>query len=195
MKKNKKIILVIIAIAIILLAFIGGQVYAKYMSTVKGEGTAEVANWSFKVNDNEEQIQTISLNSTINNQTLANNKIAPGTQGSFQIKLDASDSEVGINYAIKFENETNKPTNLKFEYQDKIYNSITELQQVLNGTINADEENKIKEININWKWPYETGTTEQEIATNDKIDTQNAKQIRTYKFDVIVTGTQVNPNN
>ena len=195
MKKNKKIILVIIAIAIILLAFIGGQVYAKYMSTVKGEGTAEVANWSFKVNDNEEQIQTISLNSTINNQTLANNKIAPGTQGSFQIKLDASDSEVGINYAIKFENETNKPNNLKFEYQDKIYNSITELQQVLNGTINADEENKIKEININWKWPYETGTTEQEIATNDKIDTQNAKQIRTYKFDVIVTGTQVNPNN
>lgn len=195
MKKNKKIILVIIAIAIILLAFIGGQVYAKYMSTVKGEGTAEVANWSFKVNDKEDQIQTISLNSTINNQTLANNKIAPGTQGSFQIKLDASDSEVGINYAIKFENETNKPTNLKFEYQDKIYNSITELQQVLNGTINADEENKIKEININWKWPYETGTTAQEIATNDKIDTQNAKQIRTYKFDVIVTGTQVNPNN
>ena len=115
MKKSRKIILAVIALAIILMSFVGGQVYAKYMSKVEGHGTAEVANWNFKVNEKEEQLQAISLNSTINNKTVSNNKIAPGTQGSFQIKLDATGAEVGIDYIVRFENESNKPTNLKFK--------------------------------------------------------------------------------
>ena len=109
LKKNKKIVLVIIAIIAISLSFVGGQVYAKYMSRVTGQGTADIASWNFKVNENEEKLQTISLKSTINNKTLTNNKIAPGTEGDFQIKIDATGAEVGINYIIKFENESQKP--------------------------------------------------------------------------------------
>lgn len=185
----------VIALVVVLMSFVGGQVYAKYMSKVQGQGTAEVANWNFKVNDKEEQIQTIHLNSTINNNTLVNNKIAPGTQGSFQIKLDATDAEVGIDYVIRFENESNKPTNLKYEYENKNYTSLNELQKDLTGTINANDSNKTKIITINWSWPYETGTTAEQIAANDKIDTQNAKSIRNYTFNIVVTGTQVKPIN
>lgn len=112
MKKSKKIVLISIAIIAIILSFVGGHAYAKYMSRVSGKGTAEIASWSFKVNDNAEKMKSISLKSTINNETLINNKIAPGTEGNFQIKLDATGSDVGINYNIKFENETQKPTNL-----------------------------------------------------------------------------------
>lgn len=195
MKKSKKIVLLSAVIIAIILSFVGGQTYAKYMSRVTGQGTADIANWSFKVNDNEDKIQTISLKSTVNNETLVNNKIAPGTEGSFQIKLDATGSEVGINYAIKFENETQKPTNLKFMYDEKIFDSVTELQQSLTGTINANDENKTKTLTINWKWPYETGNTSEEIKENDILDTENAKQISNYTFDVIISGTQVNPQN
>ena len=54
---NKKKVLIVLAIlAVILLAFIGGQAYAKYVSEVRGEGIAEVATWSFKVNGQEEQV-------------------------------------------------------------------------------------------------------------------------------------------
>lgn len=195
MSKTKKIILLIIAVAVILLSFVGGHSYAKYMSRVEGKGTADIANWNFKVNESEEQIQTISLKSTINNKTVSKNQIAPGTEGQFEIKLDATASEVGIDYVIKFENETQKPTNLKFSYNGKIYNSLTELQQDLPGTINANEQNKIKTIQIGWNWKYETGTTAQEISANDAIDTQNAKQMSNYTFDVLVSGTQVMPEN
>lgn len=195
MKKSKKIVLLSAVIIAIILSFVGGQTYAKYMSRVTGQGTADIANWSFKVNDNEDKIQTISLKSTVNNETLVNNKIAPGTEGSFQIKLDATGSEVGINYAIKFENETQKSTNLKFIYDEKIFDSVTELQQSLTGTINANDENKTKTLTINWKWPYETGNTSEEIKENDILDTENAKQISNYTFDVIISGTQVNPQN
>ena len=46
---------------------------------------------------------------------------------------------------------------------------------------------------IKWKWNYETGSNPTEIASNDKIDTQNAQEITNYEFDVIVSGTQVVP--
>lgn len=195
LKKSKKIVLLVIAIIAILLSFVGGQAYAKYMSRVTGQGTADVASWSFKVNENEEKLQTISLKSTINNSTLTNNKIAPGTEGEFQIKIDATGSEVGINYVIKFENESQKPSNLKFTYDGKTYNSLTDLQQDLTGTINANDENKLKTLTVAWNWKYQTGNTEQEIATNDLVDTQDAKKISNYTFDVIVSGTQVMPQS
>jgi len=195
LSKTKKIILLIVAVSVILLSFIGGQSYAKYMSRVTGQGTADIANWSFKVNEKEEKIQTISLKSTINNKTLSNNQIAPGTEGSFEIKLDATDSEVGINYAVEFKNEAQKPQNLKFSYNGKNYDSLALLQQDLTGVIYANEQEKIKTIKIDWNWKYETGDTAQEIAQNDEIDTQNAKQMNNYTFDVIVSGTQVMPQN
>ena len=148
LKKSKKIVLIVIAIVAILVSFIGGRAYAKYMSKVTGNGTADVASWSFKVNENAEKMQTISLKSTINNSTLVNNKIAPGTAGTFQIKVDATGADVGINYNVKFENESKKPTNLKFEYDGKTFNSLTELQDQIIGTINSNDNEKIKTISI-----------------------------------------------
>lgn len=193
LRKKRKIVLLVIAIVAILLSFAGGQAYAKYMSKVTGQGTADIASWNFKVNENAEKLQTIALKSTINNSTLVNNKIAPGTEGEFQIKLDATGSEVGISYIIKFENESQKPQNLKFIYNGNTYNSLTELQKELVGTINANNECKIKTLTIGWNWKYETGNSEKEISKNDLIDTQNAKQMSNYSFDVIVSGTQVMP--
>lgn len=193
MSKKKKIILIIAVLSCIIVSFIGGQSYSKYVSEVRGNGMAEVATWSFKVNGQKEEVQTIQLASTCNNETLINNKIAPGTRGSFNILVDGTGSEVGIDYNIQFTNETTKPSNLKFTYNDKQYNSIIELEKDLSGTINANEENKTRTLKINWEWPYETGSNENEIANNDKIDTQNAQNIATYSFNVIVSGTQVAP--
>lgn len=196
MKKHKKIVLIaIIAIAVAIISFVGGRAYAKYMSKVTGNGTAEVASWSFKVNNSSEKMQNISLNSTLNNEKIINKKIAPGTSGNFQIKLDGAGSDVGINYSVRFENATTKPTNLKFIYNGKTYDSLATLQEQLNGSFNANSENKTQTFNIGWEWKYETGKTVQEIATNDKIDTNEAKQIKNYSFDIVVSGTQINPNN
>jgi len=191
LKKNKKIVLIVIAIVAIVMAFLGGGAYAKYMSKVSGNGVAEVANWSFKVNESSEQIQSISLKSTANNSKLLDNKIAPGTEGNFQVKLDATGSEVAVKYAVKFEEKSPKPTNLKFTYNGKEYSSLKFLQEELEDTIDATAENKIRIINIGWNWKYETGSNEQEVSKNDKIDTNEAKQLRDYNFDIIVSGIQI----
>lgn len=193
MKKSKKIVLIIIALVVIGLAFLGGHAYAKYMSRIEGFGAAEVANWSFKANGNTERLQTISLKSTVDNTKVISNKLAPGTSGIFEIKLDATRADVGVNYMVRFINESRKPTNLKFSYNGETYNNLTDLGAAINGTINANDEDKTKTIQVDWNWEYQTGTTAEEIAANDMIDTQESKVIGNYNFDVVVTGTQVNP--
>ena len=195
MTKKKKFISVILIILAIILSFIGGQTYSKYVTEVRGDGTAQIATWDFKVNGQKEQVQTISLGSTYDESTLVNGKIAPGTKGSFQIIVDATGSDVGIDYKIKFSNESSKPKNLKFYYQETEYDSILELEKDLSGTIDANAENKSKTLTINWEWEYETGNNPTEIAANDKVDTQNAQEIANYTFNVNVSGTQVVPQN
>ena len=193
MSKKKKVIIVSSILIIMLLAFIGGQAYAKYISQVRGNGIAEIATWSFKVNGQKEQVQEIKLVSTYNSETLVNNKIAPGTSGRFNIIVDATGSEVGIKYNIKFAEESNKPQNLKFVYGGKEYDSIKQLGDELSGTIAANEEDKTRTINVQWKWNYETGSSAEQINANDIIDTNDAISIANYTFQVIVTGTQVEP--
>ena len=194
MSKSKKVIILLAILIALVLSFIGGQTFSKYISEVEGTGIAEVARWSFKVNGQNEEVQTINLASTCDDETLIDNKIAPGTKGSFDIVVDGSGSDVGIDYQISFENESNKPQNLKFKYEDVEYNSITDLETALRGTINADDEEKTRALTVNWEWAYETGKDEQEILQNDLVDTQNAQNIINYTFDVIVSGVQVMPN-
>ena len=193
LKKKTKIVLIVIVIAVILVSFIGGQAYAKYMSKVTGNGVGEIALWRFKVNENEEKMQTISLNSTIYNFTLANGRIAPGTAGSFEINIDGSGAGVAIFYTVNFQNETEKPKNLKFKYDGKEFESIELLNHWIVGTIHGDTDAQQRSFIIEWEWPYETGNTPEEIAENDERDTIDAKNISDYRFDVVVTGTQVQP--
>ena len=193
MNKKKTALLVICAILAITLSFMIGKTFAKYVSEVKGAGTAEIANWVFKVNGKEDVVQNVNLLSTYHNETLINNKVAPGTSGSFNIVVDATGSEVGVDYAIEFLNESQKPQNLIFIYEDKPYTTIQDLEKDLSGIINANDENKIRKVTINWEWQYETGENANEIDQNDIIDTNNAKQLENYTFDIHVKGTQVMP--
>lgn len=195
LSKKKKIVLIIAILSTIIVSFMGGQAYSKYVSEVKGEGVAEVATWSFKVNGQKELVQAINLASTCNNGTLLNHKLAPGSSGDFNIAIDGTGAEVGIDYQIQFLEESNKPRNLKFIYEGTQYNSITELENVVSGKIYADEENKEKIVNIKWKWDYETGENEIDIAKNDAIDTVDAQTIENYTFNIVVSGTQMIPQN
>ena len=169
MKKNKKVLIIALVLLAITLSFIGGRTFSKYIAEVNGSGTADIANWVFKVNGQEDSVQNVNLLSTYNNETLVNNKVAPGTSGSFNIVIDATGSEVGVDYNVTFLNESEKPQNLVFMYDDTKYSTIQDLEQDLSGTINANDENKTRTITIYWEWQYQTGENENEINQNDII--------------------------
>lgn len=185
MTKKKKIIIGLCALAIVIGAIVGGHVFAKYQTQVNGGVAADVAKWVFKVNGSRPTMQTIAINQNYNPDTLTNGRIAPGTEGSFDITINAIGAEVGIDYVVEFSNEQNKPQNLKFRYEGEEFATLDELESRLTGTIDANAESKIKNLTIGWFWDYESG--------NDEADTQIGKDDLNYTFDILVTGTQVTP--
>ena len=196
-KENKKkkwyILLALLLLIVLMLGVMAGNGFSKYLMEVKGKGIVEVAGWSFLVNGQSSSIHNIQLTQTYTPETLVENTIAPGTSGSFDIVIDATGSQVGIAYQVQFQNEVGKPTNLQFECEGKKVSHIKELEEVLIGEIPANAQQKTKTYTVNWEWKYETGTTQEEIKISDGIDTKEASTIENYSFDIIINGTQLEP--
>ncbi|MBO5349919.1 MAG: hypothetical protein J6A89_08930 [Clostridia bacterium] len=192
--KQKMSILVIIFLILIFIISVALAIYAwgKYQSTIKGNATAQVAKWSFKlVDENTETSDVIdfALTRTDNYQNVVKEKLAPGTFGEFQIGIDARGTETILEYIINV-NLENKPTNLKF-YSDSEKTQEIEVQNnqfILQGFMDLEDVKEIKTITIYWDWPYRTGSNNNEIAENDRIDTEDVGKTMTMK--VSVTGTQ-----
>lgn len=187
--KTKKILKLLTAVLLIVLLQSMGYTYAKYITQEKGTGQAEVAKWGFEISKNGEQTKNVKLVNTTAKNSLINGKIAPGTSGNIVITLDGTGSEVDVDYTLRFANEQNKPNNITFTYAGQQYKALSEIATI-KGTIKHDDDLKTKDIAIYWEWGYETGSTSDEIAKNDVLDTQDANSITEYTFDIIATGTQ-----
>ena len=191
--RNKPVIILLALLLITAIAF-SMYAYAKYKTTLTGNGTAQVAKWSFKVNGQTQTIPDIDLATTMKeNNNVVEGKLAPGTEGSFDLNLDATGSEVAIDYNIKLI-VTEKPTNLRF-YTDSSYTKeIASTDGVMNvsGVMSLEEIKTIQTKTIYWKWAYQTGTATNDIVANDKIDTADSK--KSVTMTITVTGTQRNPS-
>ena len=188
-EKNKKIIKILCAVLLLMSLGMTGYTYAKYVTQEKGNGSADIATWSFRIEkDENEDVKTIRLADTSNKETLLNGKIAPGTSGQFYLKIHAVGSEVAVDYKVTFGNEKNKPDNIIFKYDGKTYSSLSEIDAI-QGTMGLTDY-KSQLIKVEWEWPYETGSAVNGIASGDKVDTQNGQDNLDYTFDVIATGTQ-----
>ena len=195
-KKIKKttIIVILLVLTIIMALVFSIYAYSKYKTTRIGEGTSQVAKWSFKVNGQTQTIPDIDLATTMDPHShVEDGRIAPGTSGHFDLELDATGSEVSIDYSIKLA-ITEKPTNLRF-YTDSGYTKeIASTDGVMNltGVILLEEVETIQTKTIYWKWPYQTGDTDETKKANDKIDTDDSK--KSVTMTITVTGIQRDPS-
>lgn len=188
MKKNRttRLIVLILFLAIVTAVIISGT-FAKYTtSSDAGSATATVARWSFSANG----LGQFSRTDGVGTDKIASEKLAPGTKGSFNIEIDATGCEVGIDYEIVINNITHKPTNLKF-YSDDSYSheiSLDGSDYKLTGTLPLSEitETPTKQIPIYWQWEYET-------LDGDTADTADGEAANEMSFSVSVVGTQTNP--
>ena len=60
-----------------------GMTHSKYINKITGNGETEIAKWHFEVNDATEQMETIKLAETYDENTLINGKIAPRNKWQF----------------------------------------------------------------------------------------------------------------
>ena len=197
MKKSYVVRLGVLALALTLVTTcLTGGTLAKYTSELSGTGIATVAAWSFKATSGGESADIttteVDLGSTANRtdydaKTVKEGVIAPGTKGSFNIVIDGTGSEVGIEYALKIEKTgaNEFPAGLTFtsnaDGTEKAYTLGTEATGKIDYSDTA--ENMKKTITFNWEWA--------DTADNDADDT--AKADKDLSFNITVTGTQAAP--
>ncbi|MBR3614615.1 MAG: hypothetical protein IKL55_05505 [Clostridia bacterium] len=192
MKNNKKLIGVLLLITLILVIFLAGYTFARYYKSINaGGGTANIARWSFG-SKNEKAIINLS-----------EEKIAPGSNGQFEIEVDATNSEVDVDYEILVSEEKNIPTNMKFYAETKDEkgvvlstteknSSFTELAtNNLKGTIPVEANNQKRSIVVYWEWEFnenDTTTIDSEDATL-KYD-ENGNSNLECGFNIEIVGRQ-----
>ncbi len=180
MKKNKKhkslstfVVLVVMLVMICVVSI--SNTYAKYTTTVTGTDKAKVALWKFEINDTAlasgDTTYTLGLFNTINElddsasvsaetdvkKETGKNIIAPGTQGSFDIKIKNA-SEVNATYAIEFNVSGAEGMNLKFSIDGGTDTTNT----LTNIPVTDIAMGDTKTVKVAWKWEYEV-----DDATND----------------------------
>ena len=165
MSSKKKSILAVIVVISLLLIILAGYTFSKYFSSVTGNATAEIAAWSFKANAGKE-------NSTLSDIKLVptnGSKIAPGTSGEFQIKVDSIGSDVDVNYRIQISQEK-LPANMKFNLkgETQTFTTMAALaNSKLTGTLDSTN-NQQKTYTIQWNWPYTTLDSENNTLVDSK---------------------------
>lgn len=190
MKKYKKIICAIILI-IILIIF--GLLLKKVDANSQqddilffklfGSSSTSTSNVNneivFDMSNKNKDTKNINLLETVNTQFLVQEKIAPGSEGNFSIKIvDNEKYEEAKNYNITFKSKNAKPQNLYFylnDNEDEKYATLEEMQNVIEQKLNNKKQ---KEIIINWKWEYNNSNE------GNKQDTADGMKIKEYNFDI-----------
>lgn len=208
MKKNTMMRLAsVLLVAVLMTTCVISGTFAKYTSTVSASSTATVAKWSFKVNDDE--IATTSsptvkfdLFTTVNEadtttteEHVSSNKIAPGTGGSFTIKVK-NDSEVTAQYTITFTETNTDNIPLQYSVDGTTWkDSIAELE-LTNFTsqtlaIGAGEVSHT----VYWRWVFDDTTSGAHNGQTDATDTvlgiQAQTTASTVEISMNITVTQV----
>ena len=185
--KTRKKVAVVISLLAVLGVTIGGSAFAKYVTKIEADGSYKVAKWDVSVDE-------IELSNThYTAQTLTNERIAPGTRGSFDVVINTSGTETGIDYSVKIKNIENMPTNLYFKVDGQKCEKVEDIINICSDHINQEDTNEIVTKTIEWIWDYETGNTEEEINANDEIDTMEGELAQTMSFDVEVRAVQTRP--
>ena len=110
---NKKFILLIACILVLLCFTTVQDTYAKYTSAVNETTDISIARWRILVNDYDIRSNASTTNliePEFNGNThIASDVIAPTAQGSFTVVVDATGTDLSFNYSINVKNSIDSP--------------------------------------------------------------------------------------
>ena len=179
-----------VAMTLVTTSLTGGTM-AKYATEVTGSATATVAAWSFKANGQEATMTGIDLGSTANRAsynegTIKEGVIAPGTKGSFEIVVDGTGSEVGIDCSIIISKDgaNGLPDGFIFKVDGTSYTLGESITKKIDYDGAADAMKK--PITVTWEWPNGNATAS---------DNDNAYNDKDLTLKITVTGTQQTPTS
>lgn len=142
--KKKNIGLMVIAV-LLLVVTVSLSTFAIYKSTSTGNAKVEVAKWVVKVDGNNmvtTDTFTLADVEWATNTDVKEGKIAPGSTGTLELEIDASESEVSVDYAVEL--DTTAIDN------DNITISVDEEEGTIDYSATAADMKKTVTINVEW---------------------------------------------
>ena len=192
---NKQKIKIIIAITSLIICITQiSQTYAKYIESKEGDTDFTVAGWKILIN-NQDITTGAELSSLINpvyenNNNVASGVIAPGSEGYFDLEINATNTEVSFNYNISIMPSQQSAVSDLVVSAYKIGNGpITQVNDGLNNltnTIHYNDSNKIVNLRIYFKWKEGEGEQMNNVAdTNASINEGTGKLVVRAAFTQI----------
>lgn len=182
MNRKFKIILAIIALILCITQI--QQTYAKYTESKEGDTDFSIAKWKILVNNND-ITESSTMSSLINpvyieNENVKEGVIAPGSEGYFDLVINANQTEVSFEYKISISNSENSSV------QDLIITGYTinssaliPVDNVLNNIsnkINYKDTNKINTLRVYFKWLDGEGESmDNQADTDASLSNRSAK--------------------
>ena len=180
-KKNYnsiKIFAILLLLVMLVLMLIVGT-YAKYTTEIEGSDSSVVAKWAWQINDTDVSKSdtefSFNLFDTIkdtdgNNETdVKTTKIAPGTKGGFEIKVENL-SEVNANYNLTLkETKGQDVSDAKIEYSiigtDEAKDWTTDINtfNLTNTLLNMETGSKT--LTVYWRWAYSPSVAQDDADT------------------------------
>ena len=205
--KEKKYIIIMGIIIIVLLSIIIGNTVAKYITSKSSNADINIARWQVLVN-NTDVTSAASLNNVIipvfpGNNNIANGVIAPTAEGYFDILIDASNTDVSLSYEITTSpNDSSIVTDLVMSgyaidggtRQDIIPDENDEFKVTGNILYNSQDKDVSLRIYLKWNDDENDGATMTNSIDTSTTQAQEsvAKVNVNLKFTQLPTNTPTN---
>ena len=207
--KEKKYIIIMGIIIIVLLSIIIGNTVAKYITSKSSNADINIARWQVLVN-NTDVTSAASLNNVIipvfpGNNNIANGVIAPTAEGYFDILIDASNTDVSLSYEITTSpNDSSIVTDLVMSgyaidggtRQDIIPDENDEFKVTGNILYNSQDKDVSLRIYLKWNDDENDGATmTNSIDTSTTQEQESVAKVNVnLKFTQLPTNTPTNNN-
>ncbi len=194
MKKKKKIVLLLACISLMICIGATATTYAKYYTRTDGHIGSNIKKWAIKVNNESvKQGQTLSQPITAIfdvEEHVALDKMAPGSQGYFQIEIDYSEIDLSFRYEISIEENAALTDIAIYKLEvDGIEIPSTNGLNISNDVLITDEDpDKIKQVKVYIKWNDDSNNG---ATMDNEADTQVPATTETIDFNVGIKLTQL----
>lgn len=185
---NKKIIVPLAILCLLLCIFLIQDTYAKYITTTNESANMTIARWRILVNNKDirENSTTITTITPVfeGNDNISSGIIAPTSEGYFDLIIDATEADVSFKYKIEISSSSSSPVKdlvaTKYKIDDNEEVTLTKDNQVIENTVLHKDNTKPINIRVYIIWD------DSENSTMDNYEDTEAtkKEDRLAKMDV-----------
>lgn len=196
MSTTKKINILLACIALLFSLLVIQETFAKYLTDADGEADMNIARWKILVNNkdirNNSDISQTLTPTFLENEHIAQNIIAPTSEGYFDIIIDHTAADVSFNYKITSNPNTNSSVSdivtTGYSINGGEIIPLTEENNLISNDVlySNTNINKIIEVRIYIKWD-----DSETNKMNNEEDTNATKSSAPAKLDVNLAFKQI----